>query len=369
MLSVGYRAQVERQVQPVPVRTIVVTIALVLATVVVIKLVLLLAHLETLLVVSAFFAVVLTPAVDWTARRLRLKRGLAAALVFLLVVGLVGGAIYTFIRPLVIQTQVFVNDFPDYLADARAGRGPVGDLIRRYDLDTQFQRYQPRISEAVSGAGGRAVAVAGRVFAGVISVLTCLVLVFMMVLYGPELLRSGLGALAPHRRERVRLVAADCAKAITGYVSGNLLISLAAGLLAFGALTVAGVPFRGVLALWVAFADLIPLVGATLGMVPAVVVAFLSSLQAGVGMLIFFILYQQIENHFLQPAVMSRTVSINQLFVLVSVLAGVELSGVLGALLGIPLAGVLQVIVRDLWDHRRGQLKAEPTIGVDELPV
>ena len=89
----------------------------------------------------------------------------------------------------------------------------------------------------------------------------------------------------------------------------------------------------------------------------------------GFGMLVFYIIYQQFENHVLQVAIMSKTVHINQLFVLVSVLIGVELLGFLGALLAIPAAGVIQVIVRDLWDHRIGKFKEEPTIGTEEIPV
>nr|MDQ6911204.1 AI-2E family transporter [Actinomycetota bacterium] len=130
-----------------------------------------------------------------------------------------------------------------------------------------------------------------------------------------------------------------------------------------------GVPFRGVLALWVGFADLIPLVGATLGAVPTIAVAFLHSPAAGIGMLILYIVYQQFENHVLQVAIMSKTVQINQLFVLVSVLIGIELFGFIGALLAIPAAGVMQVIARDLWDNRTGKWKSEPTVGEDQVPV
>jgi predicted PurR-regulated permease PerM len=119
----------------------------------------------------------------------------------------------------------------------------------------------------------------------------------------------------------------------------------------------------------VGFADLIPLVGATLGAVPTIAVAFLHSLPAGIGVTIFFIVYQQFENHVLQVQIMARTVQINQLIVLVSILVGVELFGLLGALLAIPAAGVIQVIVRDLWDNRRNRPKPEPTIGTDEVPV
>jgi predicted PurR-regulated permease PerM len=150
---------------------------------------------------------------------------------------------------------------------------------------------------------------------------------------------------------------------------GNLLISVIAGGLTFIALIAFRVPFAGVLGLWVGFADLIPLVGATLGAIPTIGLAFIHSTSAGIGMLIFYIVYQQFENHVLQVAIMSKTVHINQLFVLVSVLVGVELLGFLGALLAIPAAGVIQVIARDLWDHRAGRFKEEPTIGTDQTPV
>jgi predicted PurR-regulated permease PerM len=124
-----------------------------------------------------------------------------------------------------------------------------------------------------------------------------------------------------------------------------------------------------VLALWVAFADLIPLVGATLGAVPTIAVAFLHSVPAGIAAVVFFILYQQFENNVLQVTVMSRTVNLNPLGVLISVMIGVELFGLLGALLAIPAAGVIQVVVRDLWDEQHGRPKGEPTIGASETPL
>ncbi len=365
------RAERDRDVQerPVPVRTILVSIGLVLATLVAIYLVKLLAHIEALLVISAFFAVVITPAVDAVRRRLHVKRGLATTVVFLVGIALLVGMLYAFITPLVDQTQEAIDEFPTYLSDAREGRGPLGDLVKRFDLDRRYEENKEKIEDSLSRASGPALSVAGRVFAGFVSLLTVLVLTFMMVLYGPELLRGALGTLAPARRERVSTVAADCAKALTGYVMGNLVISIIAGVTTFLALLAFGVPFRGVLALWVGFADLIPLVGATLGAIPTVVVAFLHSTTAGIGVLVFYVVYQQIENHVLQPAIMSKTVHINQLFVLVSVLIGVELFGILGALLAIPAAGVISVVVRDLWDHRRGAPKEEPTVGEDRIPV
>ena len=355
--------------RPVPVKTILVSIGLVLASLLAIYLVFLLSHILALLVIAAFFAVVLTPPVDFVRRHLHLSKGLATAVVFLGLVALVVGLLYVFIKPLVSQTQEFIDRFPQYVTEARAGQGPVGKLVKRYDLDKRIEENKERLEQALRGSADSAVKVAQKVFAGLISLLTVLVLAILMILYGPDLLSSGLGILSPPKRDRVQAVALDCGRAITGYVMGNLLISVVAGTVTFFALWAFGVPFKEVLALFVAFTDLIPLVGATLGAIPTIFVAFLHSTTAGIGMLIVYIVYQQFENHVLQVAIMSKTVHINQLVVLVSVLIGVELFGILGALLAIPVAGVLQVVVRDLWDHRTGRPKEEPTIGEDRVPV
>jgi predicted PurR-regulated permease PerM len=355
--------------EPVPVRTILATIGLVLATAAGIWLLQKVAHTVALLIVSAFFATVLTPAVDLVKRKLHVKRGQATGIVFLLLLVTLAALMYSFIRPLVDQTTEAVDNFPQYLSDAQDGKGPLGGIVRKYDLERRYEENKDRIEDTLRNSSSRLVDYASKAFSGILALVTVLVLTVMMVLYGPDLLSSGLGALSPPRRARVKAVAADCAKALTGYVMGNLLISVIAGTLTFFALWAFGVPFKGVLALWTAFADLIPLVGATLGAIPTIGVAFLHSVPAGIGMLIFYTIYQQFENHILQPQIMSKTVQINQLFVLVSVLLGVEVFGILGALLAIPAAGVISVIVRDLWDHRQGKLKDEPTIGEDEIPV
>jgi predicted PurR-regulated permease PerM len=355
--------------QPVPVRTMLVAIALVVATYLTLRAIVMLAHILTLLVVAAFFAIVLTPAVDLVRRKLHASRGLSTAIVFVAGIAIVSAMLYAFISPLVDEGREFADNFPTYVSEAREGRGPAGDLVKRYDLDERLRDAQADIEDSVANAGGGALRVAGKVLGGVASILTVLVLALLMVLYGPDILRDGLNILEPEKRRRVRAVASDCARALTGYVMGNLLISVIAGTLTFVALVIFGVPFAAVLALWTAFTDLIPLVGATLGAIPTIGVAFLHSTSAGIGMLIFYVIYQQFENHVLQVAIMSKTVHINQLFVLVSVLIGVELLGFLGALLAIPAAGVIQVIARDVWDERVGRLKEEPTIGTDEVPV
>jgi predicted PurR-regulated permease PerM len=355
--------------RPIPWRVIFATIFSVLGVYLGLTLLRELARIVTWLVIAGFFAVILTPCVDFLVRRARMRRAVATLVVFLVGVCLFSAMMYAFIRPIVDQAQEFSDNFPEYVADAKAGRGPIGDLVTRYDLDQRIEENQDRWREALNELGRNSIDILRSVGNAVAAGLTIFVLAFLMILQGPSMLATGLNVLAPERRERVRRVAGDCAKAVTGYVAGNLLISLIAGTATFVFLFVAGVPFRGVLALWVAFADLIPLVGATLGAIPSVAVAFLHSPVAGVAAIVFFVVYQQFENHVLQVTIMSRTVNLNPLAVLVSVLCGVELFGILGALLAIPVAGVIQVVVRDLYDERTGRLKEEPTVGADEIPV
>jgi predicted PurR-regulated permease PerM len=141
------------------------------------------------------------------------------------------------------------------------------------------------------------------------------------------------------------------------------------GVLTYITLLAVGVPFAALIALFVAIVDLIPLVGATIGAIVAVIAAAIHSVPALIVVAIFVVVYQQLENHLLQPLILSRTVKLNPLTVLVAILLAVELAGVLGAFLAIPIAGMIQVIVRDLWDNRRGRPKTEPTVGEDRIPA
>lgn len=339
------------------------------ATIVAVLIVREVARILIWLVIAAFFAIVLSPPVDFLEHRLRFPRALATLVVFLGGLLVLTALMYSFITPIVDQTQHFVDNFPRYVEDAKAGRGPLGGVVRRYDLDQRLEERQDDLKRNINQLGSQSVGILARVGNAVAATLTIIVLTILMLLSGPRLLQGGLNILSPPRREHVRHVAADCAKAVTGYVAGNLLISAVAGTATFVFLTILNVPFHTVLALWVAFADLIPLVGATLGAIPAVLVAFLQSTPLGIATLVFFVVYQQFENHVLQVTIMSRTVDLNPLVVLASVLIGVELTGILGALLAIPVAGVIQVIGRDILDNHRGGMKEEPTVGSDEVPV
>ena len=339
-----------------------------LAFVVAVLLVWKLRRLVGWVVIAAFFATILNPLVD-ALTRLKIRRGVATSIVFLLGVGAFSGLTYIFVRPIYDAGQRFARDIPGFVERARTGQGRVGELIKRYNIDEKVAENAPKLEDALGNAGGPAVRTVQRVASGLLALLTILVLSFLMLLQAPTIISAFLAMLSPPRAVQVRRIGQDVARAVSGYMAGNLLISLIAGVTTWVFLVVVGVPFAGVLGLWVGFADLLPLVGATLGAIPTIAIAFLHSTGAGIAMVVFYIVYQQLENHMLQPVVMSRTVNLNPLLVILSVLVGVELAGFIGALLAIPAAGAIQVVVRDLWDERQARIKAVPTIGVDEIPI
>jgi predicted PurR-regulated permease PerM len=356
--------------RPVPVRTIVTTIGLVLATVLLLLLVVQVERVLVWIVIALFFAVTLYPVVGWVERRLPgHRRALATLLVFFALLLVLLGLTALFAVPLAQEGVDLAGQLPTLIDDARAGRGPVGDLLARTNALQYVQQNSDRISQFVRGLGTPALGVVRGAATGVAGILTIFVLAYLMVLEGPKAVNGTLNLMAPTTADRVRRVGADCAKTVTGYLSGNLLISIICGLLTYIVLKVLGVPFAGLIALFVGLVDLIPLVGATLGAIVAIIAGFLTSTTAGIVVVIFFVVYQQLENHLLQPLILSRTVKLNPLTVLVAILVAVELAGILGALLAIPVAGILQVLVRDLWDHRRGAPKQQPTVGEERTPL
>ncbi|MEV4637388.1 AI-2E family transporter [Actinoplanes sp. NPDC049548] len=350
-------------------RTLIV-IGLVLATLLVLYLMRATSQVLTWIVIAAFFAVALHPAVNWVERRVAFgRRWLATLLVFLGAVLLLGALATVFIVPLVREGSQVVADFPKIIEDARSGRGPVGGLIERYHLLEYAQSHADRFREYASGLGAPTLALVRGAATSVAGIVTIFVLAYLMVLEAPKIVHGFLALFDDRRAERIRRVGHDCAKTITGYITGNLLISFICGALTYAVLAILGVPYAGLIALFVGLADLIPLVGATLGAVIATLAAFVESTTAGIVVIVFFVLYQQLENHLLQPMIFARTVKVNPLTVLIAILIAVELAGILGALLAIPVAGILQIVARDLWDTRRGRLKSEPTVGERETPV
>ncbi|SCG66137.1 AI-2E family transporter [Micromonospora inositola] len=313
-------------------------------------------------VVAAFFAVALNPLVDRVQRRFVRRRAAATLVVFLASFVALAALGVLIVVPLLDELARFTDRAPDLLREARAGRGPVGELLERFHLRQyaeahadQFQRFGGKLGRSTVGL------VRGTV-QGVAGVLTVVVLAYLMVVQGPRITAGTLALAGGDRAQRLRRIGRESARTITGYLSGNLLISLICGLATFVVLALTGVPFAAVIALLVAIADLIPLVGATLGAIVAGGAGFLHSPTAGVIVLVFFVVYQQVENHLLQPVIMSHTVQLNPLTVLVSVLLAAELGGLLGALLAIPAAGIARILLREFVpaDRQASSVPAEP---------
>jgi predicted PurR-regulated permease PerM len=355
----------------VPTRTILVTIGLLLATALLLYIVMQTRQILTWCVVGAFFAVALAPVVGWVQRKVfrGKRRSLATLLVFLVAFLLLAALITAFAVPLAQEGTKIAGQLPTIIDDARNGRGPIGDLLTRTNALQWVQDNQAKISNFAKGLTTPAAGVLGGIATGVTGTVTVLVLAYLMVLEGPKIVDGTINLFAPTTGQRIRRVATDCAKSVTGYLSGNLLISFICAVLTYAVLKISGVPFAGLIALFVGIADLIPLVGATIGGIVAVLAGFIHSVPAGIAVLVFFVVYQQLENHLLQPLVFARTVKVNPLTVIIAILVGVELVGILGALLAIPVASIIQVILRDVWDHRRGELKGEPTLGEERRPA
>ena len=317
--------------------------------------------------VSAFLAVALSPGVDALQRRGLRRRGAAAAVVYLLLIAVIAGLGALLIPTLVSQVNDLVEAAPGYVRDLTHGRGPLGFLETKYHV---VERVQDAVSGNGSGrlAGGATAAldVTRSVVTFVAGVVTIAFMTFFMLLEGPAW-RDRLIALLPEGGQpRAHRMAGEIADTIGGYVSGNLLISVIAGFLTTIVLLIVGVPFALALGLVVAILDLIPLAGATLAAIIVTLVALTDSVTAALIVLGWFVVYQQIENHLLQPIVYGRTVQLSPLAILIAVLIGAEVAGVIGALGAIPVAGTIQIVISDWLQHRR---PPPPPDGVPDTPV
>jgi predicted PurR-regulated permease PerM len=316
-------------------------------------------HVITWILIALFFALALDPFVSLLQRRVRLGRAAAIGLAYVVVLLVLVGIGLTFIPKLVDETNGFVQATPGYVDDLTHGRGRLGFLETKYHI-VEKVREQVKNGGAsrVLGFSGTALAVTKSIVTIVAATVTIVFLTFFMLLEGRGWADRFFELLPEPSQPRWRSVAHDIYRTVGGYVTGNLLISLIAGVSVTIVLLIMGVPFAVALGLLVAILDLVPLAGATIAGIVVVGVSFLHSVPAGIVLTIFVIVYQQLENHFLQPVVYGRTVQLSPLVVLIAILIGAELAGILGALGAIPVAGSIQVILRDVLAARRARLAA-----------
>jgi predicted PurR-regulated permease PerM len=356
-------------VRNVPLRAILVTVAVVVLAYLSGKIIDRLRGVILLLVVAGFIALLLNPLVVALQRRVR-RRGIAVTLVTALAVCAFAGLAVAFGYPLVNGISHLADNLPTYLANAQHGQGWIGRVVTKYHLNIWVQKNAPKLASYGRDLAHPALSLGKGAVSLVFSLFTIFVLVVLLLLEGPKLRTGVLGLMTPVRADRYSAVARDVNRSVTGYMLGNFATSVIAGVVVLATLFLLGVPFPVLWALWVALVDFLPMIGGALAGIPVVLFALTHSVSAGVATLVVFLIYTQVENHVLNPVIMSRTVRINPLLVLVSILVGASLGswiggffgGFVAALLAIPLAGAIQVIVKAVWQST-GQVPSAGEAG------
>jgi len=340
----------------VPLRTIVAAVAVVAATCLLGALAYLLRAVLLLILASSFVAAILDPLVAGLKRRIP-RRGLAVSAVVGLSVLIFAGLAVGFGSPLATGLTHFARALPPYVHQAQQGEGWLGHLLPRLHIQAWAQHNAPKVMNLGRELNGPALRLGQGTASLLVALLTTLALTFLFLLEGPKLQSGFLNLMAPAKAGRCARVMHEISHSVSGYVLGDILTSLIAGLVVLITLLALGVPYPFLLGLWVAVVDLLPMIGGALVGIPTVLFATAHSLKAGIVTLVVFAAYTQVENHFLNPAVMSRTARVNPLLVLVSVLVAGEIGSWLGgtfgafvaALLAIPTAAALQIVVREVW--------------------
>ncbi|MGH9047348.1 MAG: AI-2E family transporter [Acidimicrobiales bacterium] len=342
----------------IPLGTILVAVGVVVVVYLAGQLIYKLREILLIMVVAGFIALLLNPLVVGL-RRIKVKRrGAAVAIVTVAAVLTFGGLAFAFGYPLVNGLTHLAKNLPKYVRQAEHGKGWIGHLVRKYHVEHWVQvNLAPKLASFAKNLSKPALEVGKGALTLVTALVTIFVLVLLLLLEGHKLRNGILKMMSPMRAERTSRVAGEVNRSVTGYMIGNFITSVIAGVVVFITLTALGVPFAVLWGLWVALLDFLPLIGGAVAGIPTVLFALAHSLTAGIVTLVVFLVYTQVENHVLNPIVMSRTVRINPLLVLVAILVGANVGdlvggffgGFVGTLLAIPLAGSIQVIVREVW--------------------
>ena len=341
----------------VPLRTIIAAILAIAFFYLMGKLIYRLRDVLLLLLVAGFVALILNPLVRVLEKYVVKRRGLAVMVVTVLALLVFVGLAFAFGYPLVNAITNLADRLPSIVSSATSGKGWIGRLVLRYHVHNWVTLNAPKLVTFGQTLTKPALALGKGALSLLVELTTIFILVLLLLLEGPRLRRGVLSLLSPRQGAEVQAIASEVNRAVVGYMIGNFLTSLICGLVVFVTLAATGVPFPVLWALWVALVDFLPMVGGALAGIPTVLFALTHSMTAGVVTLIVFLVYTQIENHVLNPVIMSRTVRISPLLVLISVLVGASLGSLVGgifggfvaALLAIPAAGAFQVVVRQAW--------------------
>jgi predicted PurR-regulated permease PerM len=304
-----------------------------------------------LLGIAIFLAVALGPAVGFFARVL--PRAAAILLVYVLILCVFGGVLALVVPPVVNGASDLSRNIPGYIDDLR-NNARFREFDNKYDVTTRLTKEAQKLPSKLGDAAGALQGIAAGVFNAAFQLLTILTMTFFLLLDGRRIANFLNRRAAHDHRERLRGILERTYKSTSGYVAGALTITSINGILTFIVLSILGVPFAVPLAVLMSFFGLIPLVGATIGGVIILIVTLFTDFpSATIVYGIFLVLYQQFENNVLQPTIFRRTVNVPPLAVIVAILAGSSLLGVVGALVAIPIAAALQIVLREYFSEER----------------
>jgi predicted PurR-regulated permease PerM len=302
-----------------------------------------------IIVVIAFvIAVGLDPAVR-RLERANMRRGMSVLVIFMLLLFVAVGFAMLVGPPLVHQISGLSADIPRYLDKLANRQDSLGQYIRDHNLVTKIKDFINTLPAQIGRSFDTVLGLAGRVGSLLFNVITVAILTVYFMLSLPSMRKTAALAFSPDRREQGRRVIDRSVSKIGGYVAGNLVTSAICAALALVVLVIGGVPFAVPLAAWAGVADLIPQVGSYLGAAPAIIVAFFTSPVLGIIVLVYFIVYQQFENYFLVPHIMKDAVDLSPAAVIISTLIAGSLFGFAGALLALPVAATIKVVIYDVW--------------------
>lgn len=306
-------------------------------------------HALVLIGTGFFLALVLNGPVNWLAQRIpgrkRGSRTIATALSFVLVIGFLISFLVSIVPPLVSQTSTFLQAVPGLVQDSQNENTGLGRTVRRYHLEDQADKLSQQLSDRLGNITGTALTTFTKLTSSLFSVLTILVLAFMMLIEGPRWLLFMRRQLPERRRKHADQLASEMYAVIRGYANGQVTLAALAAALIVVPLFVLNISYPVALMVIVFICGLVPLVGHTLGAIIVTIVALFTSVPAAIFILLYYITYQQIENYAIQPKVQAKGTNLTPLTVFMAVIIGVSFGGLLAGLVAIPLAGCLRVLL------------------------
>ena len=335
-------------------RTIIRVIGFGLGTLFVLSFISSILHPLTLIFVAFFLTLALNPVVTRLSSKLKSKSRIrATAISYLAVVSFLIGFLLLVTPPLINQTVDFVKDVPQTLRELEDSEGVIGDFVRNNDLEEQVTQIANNWAKDTSSVADQAVSVANRVISNLVSIITVLILTFMMLVEGPKWLGLFWRQYPKDKAEHAKKIASKMYGVVTGYVNGQFLVAAIGATFAVIALSIATTVFNvntinpialgGIVFLF----GLIPTIGVIISTAIVVLFSLFASVPLAITMLIFFIVYQQIENATIQPYIQSRANELTPLIVFTAAIIGVGFAGILGAIIAIPIAGCVKVLFDD----------------------